>query len=1017
MTSLSFSVARMQKRGSLATFLRSIRIGCIGVGLAFLCVLAFANLREPLSSRIGFVALALLFVGALGSYAESCISAADVAPVDPGLPLLAKVEGRLWWVAPAVVAIVTQTWFGGATSYVAGGDLAPPVGTAWMAHVFAPWAAAGSSLGGPSNLEVALPFGLLQLLVRALGLPPAFAERLWCTAFYSAAAGGAYLLIRLTKRSSAAATVGALIFCLNPYTVTVVGADPLYLTALGLVPLVLAIVVASGTGRIAVSTGVICLAAGAPFIGYCYENPPLALMVAGAVPVGSIIVAGTCGRTAARRCLALCAGSALVVTAVAAYWIVPSLISNSVAAIGSLSSTSNWLWTETRATLANALWLNTTWAWTPTYFPYARSYTTAPILLLRYSSALLAFASLLLVPRYIKKSAWRGVAVTSAALIILVVLSTGTNWPGNLLFNTLYNLPLGWLLREPGRYLLFASLAYAVLTAFTLDVITARIRTLRKWSLPVTVPFAVSLFACAAIGIAFPAYTGQMIKGPQPGVYNEARVKVPEYWVDMAHYLNQSTNERMLVLPLTSYYQVGYDWGYYGTDAFVGNLIKAPIIDLSLQGYFPASNQLASAVRLFNESIVEKRWGVLPRLAAALGIHGLLLREDLSGSSAPTSRAELAALLQSPVATLRHREGPLYYFNLAVSPRPSIPVTVDTSTPDLSLLQAVPNGSALVTHPPIAGVNAAFEPPVDSWTIARSGRVTATTPYLPGRTYEALGLPANATRLGNPVRLTGTVQGDRYLVSVPAGPDMVTNGDFSKGAWQDQVGDCDNVDPGESRLGASVVPSDSGGSALELSAQHDSACEAETLHGWTGGAVLLDIKMLWRSGAAPSVCLWEIGPDHCGPLPDVQATRDGWFTYRALVEPDPGTKRLSLFLYARGGGTSLTVDDYRAVTAIPISYVPAVLATPVHPSDQGLLSSDTTWSGLWTSPSGYTRVLADGLTNAWLLPGEGVNSAPPAYRPAGWIRASEWISLGAAICIATFSGFLMVRSRRSRHAK
>ena len=46
-----------------------------------------------------------------------------------------------------------------------------------------------------------------------------------------------------------------------------------------------------------------------------------------------------------------------------------------------------------------------------------------------------------------------GIAASAMALF-LVLLSTGTRLPGALVFDPLYQLPLGWQLREPGRFLI-----------------------------------------------------------------------------------------------------------------------------------------------------------------------------------------------------------------------------------------------------------------------------------------------------------------------------------------------------------------------------------------------------------------------------------------------------------------------------------------------------------------------------------------------------------------------------------
>src|SRR4029077_20206822 len=54
-------------------------------------------------------------------------------------------------------------------------------------------------------------------------------------------------------------------------------------------------------------------------------------------------------------------------------------------------------------------------------------------------------------------------SVFAAVALVFVLLATGTNPPAAPVFNAIFALPLGWLLREPTRFLMVAALAYAVL--------------------------------------------------------------------------------------------------------------------------------------------------------------------------------------------------------------------------------------------------------------------------------------------------------------------------------------------------------------------------------------------------------------------------------------------------------------------------------------------------------------------------------------------------------------------------
>src|SRR5207245_3245572 len=96
-------------------------------------------------------------------------------------------SGRSWLIALAVVAIGTgsavQTWFKAGTA-IGTGDIAPPYGIAWLSRIFAPWTWSGSDLGGPSQLQLQLPWAACLWLSDRLGGSPEVAQRVWYTALF-----------------------------------------------------------------------------------------------------------------------------------------------------------------------------------------------------------------------------------------------------------------------------------------------------------------------------------------------------------------------------------------------------------------------------------------------------------------------------------------------------------------------------------------------------------------------------------------------------------------------------------------------------------------------------------------------------------------------------------------------------------------------------------------------------------------------------------------------------------------
>jgi len=138
-------------------------------------------------------------------------------------------------------------------------------------------------------------------------------------------------------------------------------------------------------------------------------------------------------------------------------------------------------------------------------------------------------------------------------------------------------------------------------------------------------------------------------------------------------------------------------------------------------------------------------------------------------------------------------------------------------------------------------------------------------------------------------------------------------------------------------------------------------------------------------GAAPQVCLWQVGPNRCALLPSA-VIGDGWSTYRAATIPDAGTTALELYLYADAfQSQSPTTSEYAAVKIIEIpslpnfevGYVPSAANNAIAVSVIGRIgiSNGDFNGGLW-EPVGDCNAVAPVQAKAHLSAKVLPNAAP-----------------------------------------
>ena len=973
-------------------------------------------------------------------------------------------------------AIAVQSWFEPGR-LLAGGDTSPVVGTAWLGRLFAPWSWSGSNLGGPAANETNLPWAVVYWLVHELHGSPALAERTWYTVLFVGAAVACYLLLRALRVGPAGSTLGALAYVFNAH-VTVIGTNPVFLAALVLLAALPAIVLTTAAGRWRLRSGIFLFGASAPLLGFVYENPPLVLMIGALLAMMPLLVAWLDGWAAARRALWILALGGLLLVLACSYWLIPALLQLRIDATSTLATPSSWAWSEGRATLANGFWLNNDWGWkVAEYFPFAGTYDKFPLLTLKFLLPVTAFGFLALArfPRAIGTTSRRarlGIAASVTALF-LVLLSTGTLPPGSLVFDPLYNLPLGWLLQDPGRFLILAGLAYSVLLALTMETVCEKLNscqpgTVWTWrsalhGTGIRLMVVSAAVSAAVLAPGFPLITGAVAPDHRP-VLPPSHVRVPEYWTAMASYLNGSAPPgNLLVLPQDDFYQMPYTWGYYGADNFIPGLIARNVLDPVAQGYAVAGQELAGAVSLVQQGLLAHDWPSVERTLAAIGTPLLLVRGDVNAGFPKrhiTPPAALdRALRKDPGMRLVRRFGKLELFALrernSLTGRVTSYATVNSATPDLRDLSLLPPGTALISRPMQPTVPAVLQvPPVSQWRIT-GDRLQTSVAEPPGRRYHVkllsatgafdrlrtlrsgrsrhptgnsslatgrLRSPTAGWTLERPVPLTTRVlhRGGRAVqkFSYKLGRALLSDGNFASGTWG-PVGNCDAV-PGttaSARLAEHVLPGQgpAGQPVLVLSAHADTACAIRPL-AWRSGPIFVSLWVRNVSGAAPGMCLWQTPIGACAatsPLPP-NPVRSRWYHYQQIITPAPGTRSLTLFLYADvyTPGT-FTTNEYSDVVVrhSPVFLQPVVLATPQihHGKAQALYTVSGSYSSEWIGPPGKTRVEVDGLRNGWL--GRHPSAIRLRFEPSLWYTISRFGSILAAALLLALGLSQVTRTR------
>ena len=107
------------------------------------------------------------------------------------------------------------------------------------------------------------------------------------------------------------------------------------------------------------------------------------------------------------------------------------------------------------------------------------------------------------------------------------------------------------------------------------------------------------------------------------GIYS----KPPQYWNEAAKWINQQPgNWKVLFLPNDDYYQMPYDWGYYGVD-FLSFYIDKPVIMQQYNYLLP--KEITDSVGLIYKTILENDTATFQHLMNLYNIRFIMQRNDI----------------------------------------------------------------------------------------------------------------------------------------------------------------------------------------------------------------------------------------------------------------------------------------------------------------------------------------------------------------------------------------------------
>jgi arabinofuranan 3-O-arabinosyltransferase len=970
------------------------------------------------------------------------------------------IPGAAWaYLGPSLAAAVAvQFWFR-AGSGLAGGDLPPPVtpGRGYLAH----WNQFGAGTGATEYSIISLPYFEGLRLFEGAGLDAVSFQRLWLSILLAGSAASVVFLARQLFRSSLAAAVAGIVATFNVYHLTT-GFDAVPLVATLAAAVLGGLVIRAGREEHPVDP--ILFAIGSLTLSVVFVNTPHLALVVAWVAISVLLGWAAFGRRAVGRMgrfLLIAVPLSLLFNL---WWIVPAALtvtgpvfSESFAAAG----VSEWAWTHARNSIPNVLSLTSVWGWShPEYYPFSARLQELPFNVLQYTLAAAAGIGLVTATSSRLRVAWLLASVGVASIWLLKGLHAPFSASNLWLYD---HVPGLWLFRDPAKIRLVLVLVLALLAGIA-------VLETQRLSRPAAIAVAVAIVGGTAAS-AYPLLTGAVVADKRP-LLPSAHVVVPASWYRAASYLDSSPRQgKVVVLPRLDYYQAPTTWGYYGT-SFLHQLIRRPVVEPLPGGYF-APRSVTALVDSLQENILLR--GDVTDVLQTLGARYVLLRRDLDLTFPGRSfvaPSRLARALRG-VPELRHVRSfgfvDLYEARGVSNPEvyPATPIVHDAAANTSSLFRTLRLGAmtALVSStsdgalsevargtvrltPRFQGVAALTAEQTGRNTIVRIDRrpsqphhrTVLRFPSVPYPLQLIVGGERPIVRRADRTTVLSTLTSSPPLYRFPrtAPADAIP---FRSSAVRN-VGDCNHYDDrnaNEVGLQAELVKRGDA-PTIRLAARDHAACIAMPIVSQPQVPFLLRLEYRTVAGAPARVCVWEEKPQRCATLPPLDA-EPGWHELKAVVRAARGTRNLYLFLYADGGGDTMTITEYRrlsiklgrahdAVAVAPAVSLPRVSYRRVAPYEfkahvtnarrPFLLVAAETYAPGWRieasgrSSEGVAHIRVNGYANGWRIPWKGTYDVTIEYAPERYAQLARRADL--VLIPLSLLGWLAWRLRPVRHS-
>lgn len=536
----------------------------------------------------------------------------------------------------AIAAVAAQSWFKPGT-LIAFGDIFPLIDPSnLLAKSLPTWSTLADGLGSRSIGIVIAPISAIASALHSIGLSEPVIERVLLTGlFIGEALAISFLIATIWPQARLSARVAGSLFYLFNLLAFFNLPGAAQMLAFALFPLLAALMIRgldSGQRKYAIMWAIASIG-----LSYVAANPPLAVVAA----LGSILVAGAVHwsrRGDLRSVVRFSARAFPLSLLLNIWWLVPIALSvgGSTGVASIPTSPEEWGWTQARNSFTNLFSLNASWGWPqPLYFPYANTYQNPILGVITYAPAAIGFGALAFRTRKTKL-----VPLLILASLFLIFLSKGVHAPFEDVNAWItQHVPGFWIVREPASKLLpMVVVLLSLLIVSSVDkaadlVMLGRYSQRFKWMDPASGVVLVGLMLPLA---AWPVITGDIVADERPAL-PPVHVSIPEHWEAAAAVLNspaEGSDGAVLILPLSDYYQMPYEWGFYGADAIASHLIRRPVVQGISLGYIPAIPAANDLTLRLEAAIRNGDVGEGERLMKALGIRYVLVRGDVDRSLA-----------------------------------------------------------------------------------------------------------------------------------------------------------------------------------------------------------------------------------------------------------------------------------------------------------------------------------------------------------------------------------------------